>query len=173
MSHSKYLRILIFLAVGLPYSYATQALPTDSEQPIHIVSNAAERDAKRGITIYSGDVQMNQGTLSIKADRVVIHSDSNNKVSKIIATGSPAHYQQIPEIDQPLVVAKGNTIVYSIRKDQLRLTDKASLQQNDGTTLTGNSILYDIKAAVVKAESDKSTSGERIHMGIPPKAQRQ
>jgi len=170
MSHSNYLSALFLLAL-LPLSYDLQALPSDKDQPIHIASDRAQRNTLSGETTYSGDVEMNQGTLSIRADHITIRSDKNNKASEIVAKGSPAHYQQIPETSKPLVIAKGDTIVYSIAKGQLVLTDNASLQQDDGTLITGSRIFYDTKASVVTANGggNDNNSG-RIHMVIPPKA---
>jgi lipopolysaccharide export system protein LptA len=45
------------------------ALPDDREQPIHISADKALRDEKQGVTIYSGNVQMNQGSMHIEADK--------------------------------------------------------------------------------------------------------
>lgn len=150
-----------------------QALPSDRDQPIHIQSDSAERNEKQGITTYRGDVQMDQGTLRIKADKVVIHS-LDNQVSMIVATGKPARYNQTPEIDKPAVKASGDTIKYLVTEEKLQLIKNASLEQNDGTTMTGERINYDMKDAVVKAAGQtNSTRAKRIHMVIPPKSERQ
>lgn len=152
------------------HSSPSLALSSDRQQPIHISSNSAQRNESKGITIYTGAVEMNQGSLKILADEVVIHS-TQNKISKIIATGTPAQYQQIPEENRPLITAKGDTIEYLINAERLQLTNNASLHQSDGTTMTGSKINYDIKASVVRAESSESVPSERIHMIIPPKPQ--
>ena len=44
-------------------------LPSDREQPIHISADKALRDEKKGITVYQGNVEMNQGSLRIEAVR--------------------------------------------------------------------------------------------------------
>lgn len=159
------------LSALLPFAAAPlQALPSDRDQPIHIQSDSAERNEKKGITTYRGDVQMDQGTLRIEADKVVIHS-LDNQVSMIVATGKPAHYHQTPEVNKPAVKASGNTIKYMVTEEKLQLIKNASLVQNDGTTMTGERINYDMKDAVVKAAGQ--TNSKRIHMVIPPKSERQ
>ncbi len=151
------------------FSAPLWALASDKQQPIHISSDSAERNEKKGVTIYTGSVQMDQGTLRINADKVVIHS-VNNEIAKIIATGKPAHYQQKPSPEKQLVIAKGDTIEYMLDTEKLLLIDNASLRQNDGTTMTGKRIDYNIKESLVKAESNKTKSkDDRIHMVIQPK----
>lgn len=145
------------------------ALASDKDQPIHISSDSAERNEKKGITTYTGSVQMEQGTLRIDADKVVIHS-INNEISKIVATGKPAEYRQKPSPQKQMVIAKGDTIEYMLDAEKLYLINNASLRQNDGTLMTGKRIDYDIKESLVKAESSKTnTNNDRIHMVIQPK----
>ena len=143
------------------------ALPSDKQQPIHISSDRAERNESLGLTTYSGSVEMTQGTLKILANNVVIHS-TDNKVTKVIATGSPAEYQQVPSVDRQQIIARGGTIEYLISDDKLKLSKNASIQQSDGTTMSGDKINYDIKAAIVRANSSNAAK-DRIHMVIPPK----
>lgn len=164
------LRLLILAILVLCHQPLALALASDKQQPIHIRSNSAERDESKGITTYDGAVEMSQGTLQILASRVVIHS-RGNKISKIVATGTPAQYQQLPAEDKPLVVARGNRIEYLIDADKLNLIRNASLFQSDGTSMSGDVINYDLKASIVKAESDSTSRGDRIHMIIPPKPQ--
>ena len=145
------------------------ALASDKDQPIHISSDSAERNEKKGITTYTGSVQMEQGTLRIDADKVVIHS-VNNEISKIVATGKPAEYRQKPSPQKQMVIAKGDTIEYRLDAEKLYLINNASLRQNDGTLMTGKRIDYDIKESLVKAESSNTnTKNDRIHMVIQPK----
>lgn len=158
----------VFLLLCSSYTPLSAALSSDRQQPIHISSDSAQRSESEGITTYTGDVEMNQGSLKILADEVVIHS-SENKISKIVATGTPAEYQQIPEENKQLVIAKGNTIEYLIRDEKLQLMNNASLHQSDGTTMSGDKINYDIKASVVRAEGRDNSPSPRIHMVIPPK----
>ncbi|WP_423897405.1 lipopolysaccharide transport periplasmic protein LptA [Candidatus Pelagadaptatus aseana] len=151
----------------------TLALPSDREQPIHITSDQAERNENKGITTYQGDVVMTQGTLKILADKVVIHT-IDNQVSEIVATGKPAHFHQKPAVDKQMVKASGSTIEYKLENEMLHLINNAKLIQDDGTTMTGDRINYDMKTSVVKAAGKTSNSRpKRIHMVIPPKSERQ
>lgn len=149
--------------VALLLASGAYSLPDDSQQPIHIRSNSAIKDDKQGLTIYQGNVDMTQGSLNIQADTVTIYSQ-NETVTKIIAVGKPARFKQQPEPGQGDVIAKAATIEYQITKKMITLIDKASLDQ-EGSTITGNQINYDIDAARVEASS--SADSGPIQVVIP------
>lgn len=158
--------IALFLIIsGFLLSGITTA-ENDIEQLIHIESDRAELDEKLGTTTYSGDVAMSQGSMKIMADEITIHS-SNNKVTQIIATGEPATYSQIDNQGKS-VSASANVIEYTIIDEQLILESDAVIQQQDGTTMSGQRIQYDIANTIVRADSD-TNSNERIQMIIPPR----
>ena len=148
------------------------ALPEDREQPIHIKSNRAERDEQRGVTIYSGDVIINQGSMRISANKVVIETE-NNEVSRIIATGKPATMKQRPSLEKEEVHAQGNTIKYDLEKEMMTLLDNASIEQQ-GSIVTSERIDYFIADERVKAQgSNIANQGKRrVEMIIPAKKAR-
>jgi lipopolysaccharide export system protein LptA len=159
-----------FLLILLSISTTTvSALPEDENQPIRIQSDRAERDDNRGVTIYVGDVEIDQGTLHIEADKVVIESKDND-VSRIIATGSPAKMRQRPTADKEIVRAHGNTIKYDIDKELMILLDNASIEQQ-GSVVSSERIDYYMADGVVKAQGNaySSTKKRRVEMVIPPK----
>lgn len=145
------------------------ALQSDRSQPITIDADTAERDELAGTTTYAGKVLMAQGSMRIEADKIVIYN-RKDKVTKIIAKGKPATYQQKPSEKEGKVVASAYVLEYQIDKETLRLIDSASLKQ-EGTSLSGNTIEYDVRRSVVKAGSNDDQN-ERVRMVIPPKALR-
>lgn len=157
----------LWLLLWQPLAFA---LSSDRYQAITIHSDSAERDELKGTTTYSGNVVMQQGSMRIDADQVVIFNDKN-KVTQIVATGRPARYQQKPTEDEGPVIAEAQRLEYNIAQDTLHLIDNASLQQ-EGTSLSGNRIDYDVKKSVVTAGSDASQN-ERVKMVIPARALRQ
>ena len=159
---------ILLIAIAGWCALAT-ALPSDRQQPIKIESDRATQDDKKGITVYEGSVVIRQGTIKINADKVTVYSD-NNQVDKIICVGKPAHYQQRPNLEDGLVFASGDTIEYYLASDKIALLTNASLEQN-GTTITGDKINYDLKAEVVKATAG-GNKRERIQMIIPPSNQK-
>lgn len=146
------------------FAAQAMALSSDRLKAITVSSDSAERDEAKGTTTYAGNVVMKQGSMQINAEKVVIYN-TKNKVTKIIATGEPARYQQKPTKKEGLVVAQANTLEYNIRAETLRLIDAAMLQQ-EGTSLSGSFINYDVKKSVVKA-GGSADENQRVHMVIP------
>lgn len=157
-------KLLLIMMLAFPAPFCA-ALPSDANQPIKIESDRAERNDKKGTTVYEGSVVIIQGTIKIRADKVIVYTNKN-KVDRIVCIGKPAHYQQQPKPQQGLLLASGDTIEYYLASDRIDLLQNASLEQN-GTTITGEKITYDLKAEVVKASASKN-SKERIQMVIPP-----
>ncbi|MEM9741811.1 MAG: lipopolysaccharide transport periplasmic protein LptA [Pseudomonadota bacterium] len=127
------------------------ALPEDANQPINIAADAAQLDQKQQQAVYTGNVVVNQGTLKVEADRMVIEY-RNKKVSRIICSGSPASYEQQLEGEQGRVRATAAEITYYTREERLLLNGDAILLQG-GNEIRGNEIRYDIVAGRVDAES--------------------
>ncbi len=153
--------VYAWLALPIP----GMALPEDELQPINIESRATERDEKKGITTFRGDVTIDQGSLHIDADEVIIYGI--DEISKIVATGKPAKLRQQPEEDKQVVHAHGNTIEYILGEERVHLIDNAFVEQ-EGSTVRGDRIDYDIAKQLVKAKSD-SSKNNRVRMVIPPK----
>ncbi|TNE78277.1 MAG: lipopolysaccharide transport periplasmic protein LptA, partial [Gammaproteobacteria bacterium] len=86
------LLLMLLLALPAPLSFA---LPSDASQPIKIESDRAERNDKKGTTVYEGSVVIRQGTIKIRADKVIVYTE-RNQVDRIVCIGKPAHYQQQP-----------------------------------------------------------------------------
>ncbi len=165
-----HLKLVAAVALVLLSAADVQALSSDRNQAITIHSDSAERDEIKGTTTYSGNVVMQQGSMRIDAQEVVI-VNTKNKVTQIVATGAPARYQQKPSEDEGPVIAEANRLEYNIAQDTLHLIDNASLQQ-EGTSLSGNRIDYDVKKSLVKAGGDASQN-ERVKMVIPARSLKQ
>lgn len=168
MNLSSSLKLCLAGLVLAGTSGSALALPSDRDQPISYQADRAERDNQKGSTTLEGTVVMQRGSIRIEAERVVIE-DQDNKISVIVATGSPARYQQTPSVGAEPVIASANRLEYRLGEQTLHLVGKASLVQG-GSSLTGNRIDYDVAQSVVKAGSDRLNKSERVRMVIPAKA---
>ncbi|MBT5923827.1 MAG: lipopolysaccharide transport periplasmic protein LptA [Cellvibrionales bacterium] len=141
--------------------------------PIAIEADSAEQDEKNGVTIYRGNVSIEQGDLTIKADTVTIQSSiqtdatASRNISHIIANGKPARFtQQLANEPNP-INAEGNTIRYAIKEGIILLEDNASIDQV-GSKVTGEKIEYFIREERVKAQADPNNKNTRVHTIINP-----
>ncbi len=160
------LQFCVLLAFFLLPPMAAQALQGDTEQAIRIVADEAIRDEKTGLTIYRGNVLMNQGSIRIEADQITIYK-IELEGDKIVAEGAPAHMVQQPEPGSPLMHAWGGIIEYYRTEERLLLLKDARLEQ-DGSTVRGDRIDYLINEQVVRAAADGSNNERRVEIVIPP-----
>lgn len=161
------------LMMGFTYLCANEsyALTSDKEQPITIQSNQAERDEIAGTTTYSGDVTMEQGSMVITASKIVIYSAAN-KVSELVAVGSPANYKQKPAISEADIHASAKRLEYNVSSATLMLLGSAHIKQDGTTDMKSEKIEYDVKKSVIRAGGTGSAPGESggVKMVIQPKA---
>jgi lipopolysaccharide export system protein LptA len=160
------LKISALIALFLLPSMAAQALKGDSEQAIRIVADEAVRDEKSGLTVYRGNVLMNQGSIQIEADQITIYK-IKIEGDKIVAEGTPAHIAQQPEPDSAMMHAWGGIIEYYRTEERMLLLKDAQLEQ-DGSTVRGDRIDYLINEKLVKAAADGSNTERRVEVVIPP-----
>ena len=169
---AKFIAIASALTTGVLAANLAHALPDDRSKPIEIQANSAERDAKTGVTTYSGNVDIQQGSIHISASTVVLDS-KNNALTEIHASGGPATYHQQLTGPDDVVDAQASTIHFDVAKDLITLQGNSSLKQQSGN-ISGDRIEYDIKTERVRAQAAESGSADnnkRITVIIPPAKQ--
>lgn len=140
--------LLIGLCLVSPFA---SGLSEDADKPIHIIGKTAEMDRTAQTLVYRGNVRIDQGSLRVVADTMVVEYEAD-QVVRITATGSPARYQQQLEGNQGHVHANAREIVYHTQTEALDLNGKAHLLQR-GSELKGENIRYDIVAGKVDARA--------------------
>jgi lipopolysaccharide export system protein LptA len=159
-------RALIFL-LCLPATIA-HSLPDDRDQAIHITADKALRNEVEGVTIYSGNVELVQGSMELEADTLTIYHTTET-ADEIIATGSPAKMRQQPELDKEIVHAHAKVITYFKSEDRVHLQTDAHIEQ-EGAVVDGDTIDYFITKQLITAESDQSQENNKVVVVIPPSA---
>ena len=161
------IRNIATLVFTLCYTSLVFALDSDRDQPIEIESDSAEYRENEGITTYSGNVQMTQGSMLLRADEIHIYA-ADGEVSRMVARGNRAYYEQKPSPEAEKVVAQAKVIEYLLSDDLINLSEQASLTQ-DGATLNGNLISYDVRKHLLRAKSNTQTNQkkERVKVVIP------
>ena len=84
---------------------AAFAVPSDRNQPISLVADHATYNDKTGVTTYTGNVVIEQGTMKLQADSIVGQLNSQRQLQTINATGRPAKFQQ--QINAQKGIARG------------------------------------------------------------------
>ena len=110
LNAQRFCKLFALISAGLTPSLS-YALPEDKAQALQFAAQRATLDMKQGITTYSGDVQISQGSMLVKADVVTAHFNPvTQKIEKIHAQGSPAFYQQQPDLDKGVMVIEAKTV---------------------------------------------------------------
>ena len=152
----------LLLAWAVPCSHA---LERDVEQPLHIVADEVVRDETTGLTTYRGNVQLDQGTIRIEADRITLYRTAGEG-DRIVAEGAPAHMQQQPKPDSELMHAQAEIIEYYRAEERVQLRQNARLA-SDGSTVQGDRIDYFMRRQLVKAVAENGQP-QRVEVVIPP-----
>ena len=168
---------LSFLFIPL----SLMALSSDRDQPINLEADAADIDDLKGISIYTGNVILTQGSMVIKSHKLTLYNDKNNELEKAVAVGTDkklATFKQRPEGKDKDFRARSRTMIYYLSKDKIHLLKKAYVWQA-GDTFSGDKIIYDTKNETVIASSIKNKNGkpassdDRVRVTIQPKSKNQ
>ena len=148
---------LLILGSLLAHS-TTFAEGKDALQALSISAMDAEIDEVNGWARYSGEVELEQGSLLIQCDQLQVFR-ADRSVDRIVATGSPAHYQQEVESDQEgnNIDAHAQRITYQLESRSIELQGDAKIQQGDNV-FEGHSIIYQIDNRKIIAKSTISES---------------
>lgn len=145
-------------------SNLANALPNDREQNITLAADNASFNEKTGIAIYTGNVEIKQGSLLIKAEQILATTDKEGKILTVVATGKPAHMQQKPSIEKGIATAQAEEITYQARDGLIVLKRNAKLEQ-DGSSFKSLEINYSMDKGEIEA---KGNSQNRVQLVFPP-----
>jgi lipopolysaccharide export system protein LptA len=145
----------------------------DQDKPIQIEANRMNADEIRRLTVFEGDVALNKGTLSVRADRIVVRQDADG-FQHATATGEPARFRQKtdPRDGEPgvWIEAEAERIVLDDRNEKIELFDKARVMR-DKDEMRGDYILLDQRSESFTVSGGKEGQPGRVQVIIQPKAQ--
>ena len=159
--------VLIWVIFSLVCSAEVLALASDRDQPIELEADTADIDDLKGISIYTGNVVLVQGSMVIKAHKLTLYNDNNKELEKAVAEGTKgklATFKQRPEGKDKDFRARASTMIYYLKKDKIHLLKNAFVWQG-GDTFSGDKIIYDTKRETVVAKSKKDKHGQPIKSG--------
>ncbi|MFT7404204.1 lipopolysaccharide transport periplasmic protein LptA [Zhongshania sp.] len=153
-------------ALLLSVSQYSLSLPDDRKQAINLSSDRAIYEKNQGI--YIGNVNMSQGSLKIRADKLTI-VESDRKVEKVIAEGTPAYFEQQPRADEGVVIATAQRIEYSLQDEEILLQRNASIT-HQGSKISGDRVVYSGRKQMVVADGGSNDKENRVKMTLQPQA---
>lgn len=139
------------------FSALAIALPEDAGEPIEINAHTVIIDESTGISEYTGDAQVKQGSLFLSAEVIKVVTD-NNEVLSVVAEGTkdkPAQYSQSQPNQPRFIEAIAQFITYDVVNGLVLLKGGAHLVQGFDS-FSGETLDYDIinDKVIVKGSED-------------------
>jgi lipopolysaccharide export system protein LptA len=136
---------LLFLLLPVP-GHAERA---DRDKPINLEADTVNLDDVNKVSVYQGNVQLSQGTLLIRADKLVVKEDAAG-LQHATAYGNPASFRQKREGMDEYVEGYGLRIEYDARAEKAELFTQARMKRNQDD-VRGNYISYDARTELFQA----------------------
>ncbi|MBI5659541.1 MAG: lipopolysaccharide transport periplasmic protein LptA [Nitrosomonadales bacterium] len=172
------LRCAALLCAALAcHAAACHAERADRDKPMHLEANRVSIDDANQISTFEGNVQITQGTMTIRGDKIVVTQDKDG-FTHSTATGQPANFRQKREGMDEYAEGFGETIKYDARSETVDLFGRARVKREQDE-VSGEHITYNSRTEVFQvhgAQADASgspagTQGKgRVRAIIQPKS---
>jgi lipopolysaccharide export system protein LptA len=144
----------------------------DRNKPIHLEADQVLMDDAQQVSTFTGNVQLAQGTMLIRGDKIVVVQDKDG-FKHATAYGKPSSFRQKREGLDEYVEAYGERIEYDTRNDTLNLYTQALLKRNKDE-VRGEHITYNAKTEIFQVGSSGASPGDappqRVRAVLQPKS---
>jgi len=165
-------RILVAL-LGLLWSVPALSEKADQAKPTQIEANKMSSDETRRLTIFEGNVLLTKGTMSVRAERIVVRQDAEG-YQYATATGNPVRFRQKldPKEGQEAVWMDGEALRIEVddKKQTIELHEKARVTRG-GDEVQGALIFVDQRSDFYSVSAGKDSPGGRVKATLQPKGE--
>jgi len=154
-------------------SAPASAEKADKEKPINLEADRVSIDDAKKVSVFEGNVVLTQGTLVMRADRMVVREDAQG-FNHGTAYGNPVTFRQKREGADEYIEGEALRVEYDGKVERLQLFNRAQLRRG-ADEVRGSYISYDQPTEVFNAVgalddgSGKSAPG-RVRAVIQPKS---
>jgi lipopolysaccharide export system protein LptA len=142
------------------------ALSSDRDEPINIEADSATLHEKSGNSTYRGNVHLRQGTLHLTGDTMTVEM-RDDRIEKIVLTGSPATYVQRPDNSDEDQHARAGRVEYYATEERLILLENAHIWQSGNEEFSSERIIFNLADNTVNAGG--GGSGDRVRITLQPR----
>lgn len=143
----------------------------DRDQPVNIEADSVEIDDQKQEAVFRGNVVLTQGTLTLKADRIVVLQNKSG-FQYGVAHGKPAYFRQKREGTDEYIEGEAERLEYNSEAEKVELFTNAKLKRG-GDEVRGDYIAYNALTEFfeVTGGSDRAASGGsgRVRAIIQPR----
>ncbi len=129
------------LAIALLIPAFAGAEKADKEKPVNIESDKLHIDDAKKESVFEGHVVLTQGTLVLRADRVVVKQDAQG-FNYGFAYGKPAYFKQKREGFDEYIEGNAERLEYDGRRDKMQMFTNAEIHKGSDE-VKGDYISYD------------------------------
>jgi lipopolysaccharide export system protein LptA len=163
------LAFAVLLAVSRP-AFSEKA---DKDKPTQVEANKMSADETRRLTIFEGNVLITKGTITVRAERIVVRQDAEG-YQYTTATGAPVRFRQRedPKDGKEGQWMDGEALRIEIddRKSTIELHEKARVTRGCDEIL-GGYIFVDQRSDFFSVTPGKDSPGERVRATLQPKTE--
>jgi lipopolysaccharide export system protein LptA len=140
------------------------ALKSDVNRLVAIGSRKQSLDMQNNVSTFTDNVVIKQGTIDIRADKVVVTQPGENQNKIYIeAFGDPVTFHQMQDSGKP-VKGHAQKVSYDVATQLITLIGNAYLEQLD-SNVKSDRITYLVQQQQMQAVSDK---GKRVTTVLVP-----
>ncbi|HVF65410.1 MAG TPA: lipopolysaccharide transport periplasmic protein LptA [Casimicrobiaceae bacterium] len=169
------LPILVFTAL-IP-AREVQAERDDKKQNVNYSANTGDFNYQTKVGNLSGNVIITQGTMTIRADKIVFKQNADNSITAT-ATGNPIAFRQKRDGVDEFMEGFAQRADYDGEKELLELFDRALLKRGQDE-IRSNYISYNTRTELFRAEGRPDSPsapadagpGPRVRGVIQPKSE--
>ncbi|WP_101925953.1 MULTISPECIES: lipopolysaccharide transport periplasmic protein LptA [Luteimonas] len=155
--------LLLIAAIAVPVG--ATAKTSDRNQTLGVDADSSDCSTdERAPCIFTGSVEIRQGTLEIKSARVDVRR-SNGEIQRTILTGSPVRMRQQMD-DGGWVDATAAQADYNLPTDTVVLTGNAVVNQPGRGKMEGQRIVYNMSTGQVQGGGEGQG---RVRMQFEPR----
>jgi len=145
---------------------------TDRDQPIKLEADHVLIDDAKQTSTFTGNVQLSQGTLRIRGEKVIVKQDKEG-FRQVITSGETANFRQKQEGTEGYIQGYGKHIEYNTLTEVLDIYGQARLKRGLNE-VSGEHITYNTKTEIFVVSgsgiSNDNQSSNRVRAVIQPKS---
>ena len=162
--------LLAAAALGVPPANAERS---DRAKPLNIEADRLSLDDLKKESLFEGNVQLTQGSLMLRADRVVVRQDEQG-FNYAFATGAPAYFRQKREGFDEYIEGFAQRLEYDGKQDKVEMFTEARVKKGidevRGDYISYNAVteFYEVVGGGTAAATPSNPQG-RVRAVIQPK----
>ena len=154
-------------------AFTAAAEKADREKPINLEADRVTIDDAKQLAVFEGNVQLTQGTLQIRGDRMEVRQDKEG-FKQGTTWGNPASFRQKREGYDEYIEGWAERIEYDGRAETMQMFNRAQLKRGQDE-VRGNYISYDARTEFFQVVGAAKTAGAdgpggRVRAVIQPKS---